>query len=120
MLSVLPSVAAIGCDALYNKKDTAQHSQTQNQLMSLARNLKCTIVSLLLNTIIGAIYQAYYMHDLTRACTKNAEENRIGEGPSAIVYSHRAILTDGRLVAIKRVRDFTQLHEPNWKKSPFF
>ena len=81
--------------------------------MCLARNLKCTTVSLLLNTIIGAIYQAYYMHDLTRAWTKNAEENRIGEGPSAIIY--RAVLTDGRLVAIKRVRDFTQIHEPNWK-----
>ena len=60
------------------------------------------------------------MHDLTRARTKNAKENRIGEGPSAIVYSHIAILTDGRLVAIKHVRDFTQLHESNWKKSPFF
>ena len=33
----------------------------------------------------------------------NAEENRIGEGPSAIVY--RAVFTDGRLVATKFLRD---------------
>ena len=42
--------------------------------MSLASNLKCTTVSPFLNTVIGVIYQAYYMHDLTRAWTKNAEE----------------------------------------------
>ncbi|KAF3969774.1 hypothetical protein CMV_006469 [Castanea mollissima] len=42
----------------------------------------------------------------------NAKENRIGEGPSAIVY--RAAFTDGRLVAIKFLRDTasrTQLRE---------
>ena len=33
----------------------------------------------------------------------NAEDNRIGEGPSAIVY--RAVCTAGRLVAIKCLRD---------------
>ena len=42
----------------------------------------------------------------------NAEENKIGEGPSAIVY--RAVFTDGRLVTIKFLRDTasrTQLQE---------